>query len=92
MPRGGSGIVHWLIAQAELLKLQKSGISEYGRSIVVYYESIKREVKTKLIYECRCDERLTNEIEEEKKSLGHPFACEGLYLKVKQRFFLYLNF
>ena len=26
--------------------------------IVVYYESIKRELKTKLIYECRCDERL----------------------------------
>ena len=25
---------------------------------VVYYESIKRELKTKLIYECRCDERL----------------------------------
>ena len=24
----------------------------------VYYESIKREVKTKLTYECRCDERL----------------------------------
>ena len=26
--------------------------------IVVYYESIKRELKTKLIYECQCDERL----------------------------------
>ena len=26
---------------------------------VVYYESIKRELKTRPIYECRCDERLT---------------------------------
>ena len=26
--------------------------------VVVYYESIKRELKTKLMYECRCDERL----------------------------------
>jgi len=25
---------------------------------VVYYESIKRELKIKPIYECRCDERL----------------------------------
>jgi hypothetical protein len=25
---------------------------------VVYYESIKRELKTKPIYECRCEERL----------------------------------
>ena len=30
----------------------------------VYYESIKREVKTKLIYECRCDERLKTKVEE----------------------------
>ena len=30
----------------------------------VYYESIKREIKTKLIYECRCDERLKTRVEE----------------------------
>jgi len=29
-----------------------------GKKNVVYYESIKREVKTKLVHECRCDERL----------------------------------
>jgi hypothetical protein len=28
------------------------------QGIVVYYSSIKRELKTKPIYECRCDERL----------------------------------
>jgi hypothetical protein len=30
---------------------------ELGR-LFVYYESIKREVKIKPIYECRCDDRL----------------------------------
>ena len=30
----------------------------------VYYESIKRELKTKLIYECRCDETLKTKVEE----------------------------
>ncbi len=28
------------------------------KKIVVYYESIKRELKIKPIYECRCDGRL----------------------------------
>jgi len=31
---------------------------ELRRRGVVYYESIKRELKIKPIYECRCDERL----------------------------------
>ncbi len=31
---------------------------------VVFYESIKRELKTKLICECRCDERLKTKVEE----------------------------
>jgi hypothetical protein len=31
---------------------------------IVYYESIKREVKTRPIYECRCDERLKTKAEE----------------------------
>ena len=30
---------------------------------VVYYESIKRDLKTKPIYECRCDERLKSKSE-----------------------------
>ena len=68
--RGGSGTGHGHVAQAELLTLQKSGqfpdelVKIEGAQIhcvsVVYYESIKRELKTKLIYECRCDERLKN--------------------------------
>jgi hypothetical protein len=31
---------------------------------VVYYESIKRELKIKPIYECRCDDRLKTKTEE----------------------------
>jgi hypothetical protein len=30
-------------------------------TFVVYYESIKREIQIRCIYECRCDERLTKE-------------------------------
>ena len=29
-----------------------------SEKVVVYYETIKREVNRRLIYECRCDERL----------------------------------
>ena len=48
----------------------------FFRQIVVYYESITRELKTKLIYECRCDERLKNEIEESIR-----LACTVLHDK-----------
>ncbi len=34
------------------------------KPIVVYYESIKRELKIKPISECRCDERLKIKAEE----------------------------
>jgi hypothetical protein len=32
--------------------------------VFVYYESIKRELKTRPIYDCRCDERLKTKGEE----------------------------
>ena len=32
--------------------------------LVVYYESMKRKLKIKPIYECRCDERLKTKVEE----------------------------
>ncbi len=38
--------------------------SEGTEKNVVYYESIKRELKTRPIYECRCDERLKTKAEE----------------------------
>ena len=33
-------------------------------NIFVYYESIKREVQIRSIYECRCDERLQTKTKE----------------------------
>ncbi len=35
-----------------------------GFTVLVYYESIKRELKLRPIYECRCDERLKTKAEE----------------------------
>jgi hypothetical protein len=32
--------------------------------VVVYYESIKRELKIRCVYECRCDERLQSKTKE----------------------------
>ena len=43
---------------------------------VVYYESIKRELKTKPIYECRCDERPNLKAEESTR-----LACTGVHDK-----------
>ena len=41
------------------MKLEEvNSIPSYTKFFVVYYESIKRELKIKPIYECRCDERL----------------------------------
>ncbi len=37
---------------------------------VVYCESIKRELKTKPIYECRCYERLTTRVEDSTRLGG----------------------
>jgi hypothetical protein len=37
--------------------------SRKGFLLVVYYESINRELKTRPIYECRCDERLKTKAE-----------------------------
>ena len=43
---------------------------------VVYYESIKRELKTKPIYECRCNERPKPKAEESTR-----LACTGVHDK-----------
>jgi hypothetical protein len=40
-----------------------SVLCRHKKNIVVYYEEIKRELNRRLIYECRCDERLNDETE-----------------------------
>ena len=53
--------------------------------LVVYYESLKRELKTKPINECRCDERLQIRVEE-STHLGCPrLVAELEHLKIETR-------
>ena len=55
------------------------------RLSVVYYESLKRELKTKPIYEFRCDERLKTKVEE-STGLTYTLLCAELeHLKIETR-------
>ena len=53
--------------------------------IVVYYESIKREIKRRLIYEYRCDERLKTKNEEATHLTHTGLVVELEHLKTKTR-------
>ena len=51
----------------------------------VYYESIKREIKKRPIYECRCNERLQTKVKEFTR-LGYTGFLGGLkHLKIETR-------
>ena len=51
----------------------------------VYYELLKRELKTNPIYEFRCDERLKTKVEE-STLLGYTLLCVELeHLKIETR-------
>ena len=54
-------------------------------SIVVYYESLKRELKTKPIYEFRCDERLKFKVEEYTHLTCTLLCAELEHLKTETR-------
>ena len=59
--------------------------STFVYRLVVYYESIKREIKIRPIYECRCDERLKTKVEESTR-LGYSLLCAELeHLKIETR-------
>ena len=53
--------------------------------IVVYYETIKRELKTRPIYECRCDERLKTKVEESTRFTYTGLLGELEHLKIETR-------
>jgi len=57
------------------------------KSLFVYYcsESIKRELKTRTIYECRCDERLKTKAEESTHLEGNGLIGELEHLKIETR-------
>ncbi len=52
---------------------------------VVYYESRKRELKTRPIYECRYDERLKTKDEKSTRLVHTGLLGELEHLKIKTR-------
>ncbi len=57
----------------------------YNNMVVFYYESIKRELKIRCIYECRCDERLQSKTKE-FTVLGYTgLVVELEHLKIETR-------
>ena len=56
---------------------------KYGT--IVYYESIKRELKIKPVYECRCDERLQTKTKEFTRLAYTGLVVELEHLKIKTR-------
>jgi hypothetical protein len=54
---------------------------------VIYYETIKRELNKRLIYECRCDENLGLKSKPERPTrLSYTVLCGGLeHLKKETR-------
>jgi hypothetical protein len=53
--------------------------------IVVYYETINREIKIKPMSECRCDERLKSKPQESKSLSDTGLFGELEHLKIKTR-------
>jgi hypothetical protein len=53
--------------------------------VIVYYESIKRELKIRCIYECRCDERLQTKTKEFTLLVYTGLVVELEHLKIKTR-------
>ena len=55
------------------------------KSLVVYYESIKRELKIRCIYECRCDERLQSKTKKFTRLTYTGLVVELEHLKIETR-------
>jgi hypothetical protein len=51
----------------------------------IFYESRKRELKKRLIYEYRCDERLKTKTEESTRLTDTGLVVELEHLKIKTR-------
>jgi hypothetical protein len=60
-------------------------IVEVSNFFVVYYESIKRELKIRSMYECRCDERLQTKTKEFKRLTYTGLVMELGHLKIETR-------
>jgi hypothetical protein len=56
-----------------------------ARLIFNYYESINRDLKRRLIYEYRCDERLKTKTKESTRLTNTGLVVELEHLKIKTR-------
>jgi hypothetical protein len=54
-------------------------------SLALYFEDIKRELKKRPTYECRCDERLKTKAEESTRLVYTGFLGELEHLKIETR-------
>ena len=70
-------------------KVREMGERSKGTGIrityIVYYESLNRELKTKPINECRCDERLQTRVEESTRLVCPQLVVELEHLKIETR-------
>jgi hypothetical protein len=62
-----------------------SNDSSFTHTIFLYYESSKRELKTRPVYECRYDERLKTKVEESTHLSYTGLFGELEHLKIKTR-------
>ena len=60
-------------------------VRKAARFEVVYYESLKRELKTKTTYGYRCDERLKTNVKESTHLACTPLCAELEHLKIETR-------
>jgi hypothetical protein len=76
--------IHWV---ARGTGIPRTGIPKEKtyKNLVVYYESIKRELKIRCIYECRCDERLQTKTKEFTRLTYTGLVVELEHLKIETR-------
>jgi hypothetical protein len=60
-------------------------MTQIQREAFVYYEYIKRELKIRCIYECRCDERLQTKTKEFTRLTHTGLVVELGHLEIETR-------
>jgi hypothetical protein len=70
-------------SRLRLTRKERGGVRNTNQKLFVYYESIKRELKIKPIYECRCDGRLQTKRFTRLSYTGLVVELE--HLKIKTR-------
>ena len=71
--------------QTSLYAEDRGSSDNQKKKKVVYHESIKRELKIRFIYECRCDERLQTKTKEFTRLTYTGLVVELEHLKIETR-------